>query len=134
LNWTQSDPYATQLVCNRLWSISEKQIKKQEVEFVLHSIICEYSQFLRKTQLLLTEIQWKLLVAIAENNDSVQLTSANIISNYELNAPSTVNTALKALLEKRMIYKIEKSYYIKDVILKNILSQQKNIDSNALCI
>jgi len=72
-------------------------------------------------QKLLSSYQWRLLQAIALEEIAEQITSAGFIDKYSLNAPSSVKTAVDALLEKELIIRIEKSYKLTDPILRKYL-------------
>ncbi len=122
LNWSKIDFFTTQLICNRLWKLQKKNIKKQHIEDVFNEIVTEYETVIKSTRNLLTEIQWKLFLVIALNEEGVQLTSLAVINKYSLNAPSSVNTALKALLDKKLIYK-DKFYKVSDVLLVKCLEK-----------
>jgi uncharacterized protein len=124
LSWSRSNICATQLVCFKLWETRKNKIKSELVDEVTHQILLEHECSFYMIINLLSAYQLKLLRAIALEGEAVQITSANFIRRYELNAPSSVNTALKALIEKEMIYRIDNSYLISNVILGRWLTTQ----------
>jgi uncharacterized protein len=117
LSWSRSNTYATQLVCFKLWETRKNKIKLELVDEVIQQILVEHESSFYMIKNLLSAYQWKTLRAIASEGEAIQITSANFIKRYELNAPSSVKTALKALIEKEMIYRIDNSYLITNVIL-----------------
>lgn len=121
LNWTRSDPFATQLVCSKTWEHSKKKINVDLITKIFQQILIEYEIIFTDIRHLLSEYQWKLLKSIASEGIAVQITSASFIKKYELNAPSSVKTGLSALIEKEMVYKENNSYLVSNSILRHWL-------------
>ena len=72
---------------------------------------------------LLTDYQFKLLKAIAKEKAVAMPNSKDFIYKYKLNTPSSVESALKALSDKEMIYYEEGKYLVYDVFLSLWLEQ-----------
>jgi len=70
---------------------------------------------------LLTDYQWKVLIAIAIEGNAKLITSKDFIAKHNLGTPSSVHSAVKALLSKEMIYKEQEDYFIYDVFLERWL-------------
>jgi hypothetical protein len=56
---------------------------------------------------LLSPIQWQLLLAIAKEGLITEPQSQNFLQKHKIGAASSAQKALKALLDKEMIYPIE---------------------------
>lgn len=113
-----------QVLCSRLWELNYKNINEKKVNLVFNQIIREYEPVFLLIQKLLSSYQWRLLQAIALEGIAEQITSVGFINKYFLNAPSSVKTAVDALLEKELIMRIEKSYKLTDPILRKYLILQ----------
>jgi len=124
LKWSQCDLRATQKLCTMLLKNANQRIKPNVVKKTIDKLYLEYEHNYRTVKNLLSPYQWKLLTAIAREGVATQITSNRFISKYELNAPSSVKTGLKSLLEKDMILRKESSYQLSDVILSNWLANE----------
>ena len=117
IDWSDSDSLTIKLICSRLWSLKKQKIKENDLVIVLKNILNEYERLFLQIKKLLSDYQWKLLRAIAVDKDAIQITSTNFIKKYELNAPSSVKTAVTALQEKGLIIKSDNTYKLTNVIL-----------------
>jgi len=122
LAWSKYDTYTVQLVCNRLWQTHKKKLKNNSADLIFAQIMAEYSNIFTKFEYLLSEYQWKLLNAISAEGKAEQVTSAGFMKKYELNAPSSVKTALTALEGKEMIFRENNSYQVSNVIFGHWLA------------
>ncbi len=121
ISWSESNFYTIKLVCSKLWSLNKKKVKENNLDFVILNLLNEYENIFLQIKKLLSDYQWKLLKAIAIDKDSIQITSANFIKEYELNAPSSVKTAVTALQDKGLIFKSGKTYKLTNVLLSRWL-------------
>lgn len=65
-----------------------------------------------------------LLKAIAKERVARSINSGNFIGKYKLKAASSVNTALKTLLNKELVYKKEEGYLVYDRLMAIWLRRQ----------
>jgi SOS-response transcriptional repressor LexA len=70
---------------------------------------------------LLPENQMNLLVAIAREDEVKQPTAKDFLTKYQLGSASTINSALKALENKEMIYFENDQYQLYEPFLKRFL-------------
>lgn len=128
-DWSQGDTKAVQLLCSKLWEKENGKIRSATVDYTINKILTDYHSNYSVIKDLLSIYQWKLLRAIADQKAPFQITSRNFIKKHELNAPSSVKTAIDALLEKELIFKENNRYQITDVVfgtwLASNLSQRK---------
>ena len=66
----------------------------------------------------------KLLKAISKEGYVAEINASSFLSKYDLGAASSVNTSLKRLLEREVIYKSEKGYIVYDRFMALWLRRQ----------
>lgn len=113
--------YNVQFLCNRLYGLKDRVISETLVKEILESILKENEPVYINYRNLLTEYQWKVLIAIAIEGNAKLITSKEFIVKHNLGTPSSVHSAVKALLNKEMIYKEGEDYFIYDVFLERWL-------------
>jgi len=107
--------FGIQLLCNRLFSRYDI-IDHQIMDACMSDLIQEQQSHFYQIRQLITPFQWRLLSAIAFEGIVHQPLASDFIRRYELKAASSVQTALKALLEKALIIQ-ENGYEVQDVLL-----------------
>ena len=107
LNWANVHTYYVQLICNRVFINSEKKITLDTWKQEALKILDEQKIIFFGYRDLLTKQQWKLLKAIACEQEVYSPTSKEFIMDHKLGSPATVMRSLEALQKKELIY----SYY-----------------------
>jgi len=115
--------YYVQFLCNRLYGLKDSAITETLVRNTLESILKENEPVYINYRNLLTEYQWKVLMAIAVEGNAKLITSKDFIAKHNLGTPSSVHTAVRALLSKEMIYKEHNDYFVYDVFLERWLEK-----------
>ncbi len=123
LNWSKTNSFYTHYLCNKLYESGYKKITKKAVKEIIQNIFVEYEFVFLTYKELLSEYQWRLLKAIAKEGNVIRITSTNFINDYNLNAPSSVKTAVNALIEKGLVVRKKNSYYLINVFFEKWLSQ-----------
>jgi hypothetical protein len=113
--------YYVQFLCNRLYGLKDSTITESLVRNTLESMLKENEPVYINYRNLLTDYQWKVLTAIAIEGNVKLITSKDFIAKHDLGTPSSVHTAVKALLGKEMIYKEKNDYVVYDVFLERWL-------------
>lgn len=121
LKWTKRHTYYTQFLCNRIFSEHHKKIDititKQAAAKILR---LEASNFIEKRNLI-TENQWRYMVAVAKEGCVTQPTAAPFLQKYMLGNASSAKKILAALLDKELILQTttltEKSYSVYNVFM-----------------
>jgi hypothetical protein len=126
MTWSPGHTDLVQMICSRLWQLTKKRIKQKEFDAVLDILMDEADRYYSHVTNLLSPYQARILRSIAIQKDDFQITSSDFISKYKLNAPSSVKTALGALIEKDLIYRKGNSYFLKDVLLNNWLNYRNH--------
>lgn len=117
--------YYVQFLCNRLYGLKDSNITESLVNSALESILKENEPIYISYRNLLTEYQWRVLTAIAIEGNAKLITSKDFIARHNLGTPSSVHSAVKALLDKEMIYKEGGDYFIYDLFMERWL--EKNV-------
>lgn len=110
--------YYVQFLCNRLYGLKDRTVTESIVRTTLESILKENEPVYINYRHLLTDYQWKVLTAIALEGNAKLITSKEFIGKHKLGTPSSVHSAVRALLSKEMIYKEQGDYLIYDVFLE----------------
>lgn len=121
LQWTESFTWFTQNYFNRLWGKGIKTITENLMKEVEIEIFAEKERDFIELRNLLPENQMKLLIAIAKENGVEKPTSKDFLATYDLGSSSTVNSAIKVLEQKEIIYKEMNIYHLYDVYMKRFL-------------
>lgn len=114
-NWSRKQTYCIQLICNKLYG-SYKNVDSSCLNPVFKEIIEQESPLFSNYSNLLTDLQWKVLIAIAKEEPVENPFSNEFTGKYQLGATSSVSSALKTLVKKEIVVK-EKAYFIHDVLL-----------------
>ncbi|MFN0083729.1 MAG: hypothetical protein ACKVOM_14570, partial [Ferruginibacter sp.] len=128
LTYTLSHTYYTQYLCNKIFASGQKKIDTVLVQKICTEILLEneYNYFQYKN--LLTSQQWKLLMAIAKEENADKLHTKAFLKKYDLGTSSSVTRALTALVDKEMIYLItedvQKYYCVYDKFLMRWLQRK----------
>lgn len=103
-----------QVLLNRIYEQYDTVTEMRQVETVLHQLLEENTPVYQNFITLLTDNQLALMRAIAKEGVVMYPNSGEFIKRHGLKAPSSVNTALKSLQEKELIYKSGGGYLIYD--------------------
>lgn len=88
------------------------------VEPAIASVVDSYRFNYQETLFRLPERQKELLVAIAKEGNAKSITSGEFVKRYSLTSPSSVQAAVKGLLEKDFITLFNGSYSIYDKLFE----------------
>lgn len=120
--WTRLQTYYVQLICNKLFA---KKAPYDDVllEEIFTEILQQEIPLFASYQKLLTQFQWKLLIAVAKEENLINPLAKDFISKYALGSASSVSTALKSLVNKEFIIFNEDYYTMHDTLLMRWLQQ-----------
>ena len=104
LDWTHGHTYYVQALCSTVYDnrkpvITEDIIRKSKLE-----LLTDEDFLFMKLRDLLTQQQWKLMLAIAKESKVLKPTSADFIKKYNLGSSAVVLRAINALIEKDLVY------------------------------
>ncbi|MCF8242931.1 MAG: hypothetical protein K9J16_16250 [Melioribacteraceae bacterium] len=123
LSWTRGHTFYIQYLCNKLFEKGQRSISVDFVKNVCALVLEENSEQYNIYKNLLTNNQWSLMKAIAKEQTIKMITSHKFIEKYRLNSASSVQTSLKALLNKEMIFYADGFYQIYDVYFSRWLER-----------
>lgn len=120
--WTRMQTYYIQLVCNKLYSKSDK-VNDTQISEVFSEIIQQEAPQFANYQLLLTSFQWKLLLALAREEQVANPMAHHFLLAHQLGAASSVSAALGMLEKKEFVIYVNGSYMLHDTLLMRWLQQ-----------
>ena len=105
-----------QKMFNMLFMLTEKgeECRKEMIEIARKNIIDSYKYNYEETLFRLPGRQKELLVAISKEGKAQAITSGAFVKKYRLTSPSSVQAALKGLLEKDFITSEHGNYAVYD--------------------
>lgn len=112
-----------QALLNRLYGYRQ-ELNIQQVSFAINEIISESTYTYENILSAYPASSIKLIKAIAKEKCVKEINSGAFISTYKLKAASSVNTALKKLINKELIYKTPEGYIVYDRFMSIWLRQQ----------
>lgn len=123
LNWSHLHTYYVQLICNRIFAASGKNVTEKIVEQEKMKLLKEQEIVFYQYRELLTRSQWNLLIAIGLEGKVTAPTSAAFIGKYNLGNPATVLQSINSLVQKEMVYyqmpvTASKVYFVYDLLLR----------------
>ena len=121
LLWTETYTWFTQNYFNRVWGKGVKNITQELLYEVEAEIFSEKERDFIELRNLLPENQMNLLIAIAKEDGVSQPTAKDFLAKYKLGSSSTINSALKVLEQKEIIYNENNTYQLYDLYLKRFL-------------
>ncbi len=115
LNLTRAHTYYVQYLCNRIFESKNRNIIKDDVDKTLLNVLLENEEYYYTYRNLLTGQQFSLLKAIGKENGIDKPSSKDFIQKHKLGTTSTINSAIKSLLSKDLIFKEGDKYLVYDV-------------------
>lgn len=119
LDVSECHPYYFQMLCHVLWEICHdiKAIEQHDIEEAIRILISRESSSYIAIWEGLTGKQKKLMAALSKE-DHPEVFSKNFLGKYGLGASSSIQKALKRLLEKDLVRQENNSYVILDLFFK----------------
>ena len=124
LNTTECHPYYFQMLCNVLWEICQDSgvILHHDIQESLDTLISRESSTYVAVWEGLTEKQRSLMVALASEKYPAVF-SAGFLGRYSLGSSSSIQKALKRLMERDQVRQENGSYVIVDIFLKKWINR-----------
>lgn len=128
LKWTRQHTYYVQLLSNRLYTNSADIIDNNMWQEEAQKLLKEQDLIFFTYRDILTKPQWKLLKAIAKEEQVKNITASDFIKKYDLGSSSGVIRSLNSLRKKDLIYKKfntngEAHYLIYDTLFQRWLER-----------
>ena len=125
MKYTKAHTFYVQYLCNKLYSSNNKEINSEIVADTLLKILDENEVVYFNYKKLLTRLQFNLMEAIAKEGGVKKPTSQDFLGKYHLGTPSSIRTALTALLKKEMIFQDEGEINVYDIFFSMWLERRK---------
>ena len=121
LEWTKRNTYYTQFVCNRIFAESSNKITLDTAKRVVTSILrIEAANFIERRNLI-TDRQWRYLIAVAKEGSISQPTASAFLMKYNIGNSASALKLLTALVEKELLLEQSdlngKSYSVYNVFM-----------------
>ena len=116
LEWARFQTYYVQLTCNKLYGRTD-EVGTEDISAVMNETLEQESPLFGQFKMMLTSRQWQILKAIAIEENVPNPFSQSFIKKYDLGAASSVNAAIKALLDKEILIYWDESYTLHDTLL-----------------
>lgn len=123
LDWLDTYTFYVQNFFNRLWYEVDSVTDDETIQAIKLGIINEHDYVYSGIRKLMTTAQFQLLSAIAKEGGVSQPSGQQFISKYKLSSPSTINSALKVLMEKELVFKENETFKVYDVFLGKWLAR-----------
>jgi hypothetical protein len=120
--WARMQTHYIQLACNKIYGITES-VSNHILEETFNEIILQDIPLFSSYQRLLTNFQWKLLIAISLEEEVENPYSKFFLKKYDLGALSSVRRALQTLISKELVVFHGQKYFIHDTLLMRWLQQ-----------
>ena len=129
LEWTKVHTYYTQRLCNEVFSLSDSKVNMDIVLNSIQTILDGERERFREIRRLITRAQWKMLSAIAKEDNVSQITSSAFLSKYGITSGPTALRNIKALIDKELVLatteKDGTSYSVYNVFLSRYLAMEQ---------
>lgn len=112
-----------QTLLNRLYSY-KAPLTEQVVNYAVGEIIAESSSAYESLLAAYSANNIKLLKAVAKEGRVQEINAGEFIAKYKLKTASSVNTSLKKLVDRELIYKTPNGYIVYDRFMSIWLKQQ----------
>lgn len=123
LDWADNHTFYVQFLFNMVWGTGINSINDETVAEVQNEIIASRDSLYCNYRNLLTDKQYSLLRAIAIEDGVSKPNAGEFIKKYDLGTASTVNSALKTLVAKELVYHESGLYKLYDVFQKKWFQQ-----------
>jgi AAA+ ATPase superfamily predicted ATPase len=116
LTWSMRHTFYVQVLCHRLFLRTQSEANRKILDEVQEEILAENEPYYLAYKNLLTDQQWILLTAIGKEQKVEKINKREFLQRYGLSA-SSVQRALKALVERELVIEEPSGYRIYDVFL-----------------
>ena len=103
LDWTCRVTYYTQRLCHSLYANGKKTIDLAEVKSACNQLLKESESVYLQYRQMLTDKQWKYLIAVAKEGSVRQITAADFLKRYQIGGASASRQMSESLTEKGLL-------------------------------
>lgn len=121
LSLCYSHTYYVQYVCNKLFGNTYQAIDDEQVLTTFYGILNENQPIYHTYKQVIPFKQFALLKALAKEGYTTQPLAGKFINSHLLGAVSSIESALKALVQRDLVHRAEDGYRVSDVFLMHWL-------------
>ena len=103
LDWTRRVTYYTQRLCHALYANGKKTIDLAEVKSACNQLLKENESVYLQYRQMMTDKQWKYLIAVAKEESVRQITAADFLKRYQIGGASASRQMAETLTEKGLL-------------------------------
>lgn len=103
LDWTRRVTYYTQRLCHALYANGKKTIDLAEVKSICNQLLIQNESVYLQYRQMLTDKQWKFLIAVAKEGSVRQITAADFLKRYQIGGASASRKLADSLSEKGLL-------------------------------
>ena len=103
LDWTRRITYYTQRLCHTLYANGKKTIDLSEVKSACNQLLKESESVYLQYRQMMTDKQWKYLIAVAKEGSVRQITAADFLKRYQIGGASASRQIAETLTEKGLL-------------------------------
>ena len=103
LEWTERHTFYTQSLCNEIFSMRPKTVSLTIARKASREILEKETSNFLQIRSLVTDQQWRLLIAIAKEQSVEGVTSAQFLAKYQIGSATNARRNLESLTEKELL-------------------------------
>ena len=103
LSWTHRVTYYTQRLCHTLYANGKRIIDLAEVKSACNQLLKENESVYLQYRQMMTDKQWKYLIAVAKEGSVRQITAADFLKRYQIGGASASRQMCESLCEKGLL-------------------------------
>ncbi len=103
LEWTRRHTYYTQQLCHTIYNDGATNIGLDEVKSACAQLLQQGEAVYLQYRQMLTEKQWRFLIAIAKEGAVTQITAGDFLRKHKIGTPSSVQRHADSLCEKGLL-------------------------------
>lgn len=114
LDFTQRHTFYTQQLCHEIFANNDTHVREQNVVQTLYRLLQQNEPIYFQYRNLLTKSQWKVLKAVAMEEEVTRPYTQEFMRKHGLGSSSNVKRGLDALVEKSIVYynlSVEQPFY-----------------------
>ncbi|MBQ7590430.1 MAG: ATP-binding protein [Verrucomicrobia bacterium] len=128
LDWTKRHTFYTQSVCNEIFAGEPRKVDIETVNKACLEILERETPNFLQYRAMLTQQQWRILIAVAKEDEVEKITSAEFLMKYKIGSATNSRRAIESLMNKELILEntgLEKtSYQVYNVFFSRWLAKQ----------
>ena len=103
LEWTRRHTFYTQQLCHTIYDNGDTNIGLDDVKNACAQLLQQGEAVYLQYRQMLTEKQWRFLIAIAKEGTVIQITAGDFLRKHKIGTPSSVQRLADSLCEKGLL-------------------------------